>query len=305
MRVCSCGEMRADAAIGPEDTVVQPYDSVVYLWIDGVWDRGHLPLLLCFTAFVVTFITTRVITRMIRSGRGPFKDNVSASGVHVHHAVPGVFLLVIGAFTAIAVDLDSPFSLVAGLFVGIGTSLVLDEFALILHLEDVYWTDQGRVSVEIAGLAVACLGLMLIGANPLGFLNEERQTASVITIVSTIALHLGFIVLCVLKGKFRMALLGIFLPPVALIGAIRLALPGSRWARRWYSPKRLARAEARAARHAARWEPIMRSAGFGVAGTPADVEPGLASTGSEIPPMVLWMIEGQQRSWASPHHAAR
>ena len=109
----------------------------MYLWFENVWDRGDLPLLVCFAAFVVTFITTRAITRMIRSGRGPFKNNVSASGVHVHHAVPGVFLLVVGAFTAIVVDLDSPWSIVAGLFVGIGTSLLLDEFALILHLEDV------------------------------------------------------------------------------------------------------------------------------------------------------------------------
>ena len=177
----------------------------MYLWFENVWDRGDLPLLVCFAAFVVTFITTRAITRMIRSGRGPFKNNVSASGVHVHHAVPGVFLLVVGAFTAIVVDLDSPWSIVAGLFVGIGTSLLLDEFALILHLEDVYWTDKGRISVEIASLAVACLGLMLIGANPLGILDEEDQNVTVIGVVVTITLHLAFILICLLKGKYRIA----------------------------------------------------------------------------------------------------
>ena len=256
----------------------------MYLWFDDMLDRGHLPLLVCFAAFVVTFATTRAITRMIRSGRGPFKNNVSTSGVHVHHAVPGVILLVVGAFTAIVVDLDSPWSIVAGLLVGIGTSLVLDEFALILHLDDVYWTDKGQISVEIVSLAIACLGLMLVGANPLGVFNDEDQTVTVTSIVGTLTLHLLFIVVCVLKGKYRVALLGIFLPPLALIGAIRLALPGSRWARRWYSPRKLARAESRAAKHAARWEPIMKSAGYAVAGKPAEGETQLAPTASEMPP---------------------
>ena len=253
------------------------------LWFEGVWDRGTFPLLVCFAAFVVTFITTRAITRMIKSGRGPFKNNVSVSGVHVHHAVPGVYLLVVGAFTAIAVDLESPWSIVAGLFIGIGTSLLLDEFALILHLEDVYWTDKGRISVEIASLAVACLGLMLIGANPLGILDEEDQNVTAISLVVTLTLHLAFILICLLKGKYRIALLGIFIPPLTLIGAIRLALPTSRWARRWYSPRRLARARAWAAKHAARWEPIMRSAGYAAASKPTEPEFRVPPTATEKP----------------------
>ena len=243
----------------------------MYLWFDDLWDRGHLPLAVCFAAFIVTFAATRAITRLIRTGRGPFKNNVSASGVHVHHAVPGVFLMVVGAFAALAVDLYSPWSILAGIFVGVGTALVLDEFALILHLDDVYWSDKGRVSFEIVILAVACLGLMLVGANPLGALSEQAEPVSVISVVLTLALHAGFIVVCLLKGKYRMALIGIFLPPVALIGAIRLAKPGSWWARRWYSPKRLRRTEARSAKYAARWGSIMRSAGDAVAGKPTAV----------------------------------
>ena len=62
---------------------------------------GKLPLGLCFLAFVVTFVFTRTITRLIRDGRGPFRNNVTASGTHVHHAVPGLILLIVGAFTAI------------------------------------------------------------------------------------------------------------------------------------------------------------------------------------------------------------
>jgi hypothetical protein len=243
----------------------------VYLWFDDIWDRGHLPLAVCFAAFIVTFAATRLITRLIRTGRGPFTNNVSASGVHVHHAVPGVFLMVVGSFAALAVDLYSPWSILAGIFVGVGTALVLDEFALILHLDDVYWSDKGRVSFEIVVLAVACLGLMLVGANPLGALDEQAEPVSVISVLVTLGLHALFILVCLLKGKYRMALFGIFLPPVALIGAIRLAKSGSWWAQRWYSPKRLRRTEARAARYAARWGSIMTSAGDAVAGKPTSV----------------------------------
>ena len=50
--------------------------------------------------------------------------------------------------------------------IGIGTSLVLDEFALILHLSDVYWSEQGRVSIEVVSLAIAAMGLVLVGLQP-------------------------------------------------------------------------------------------------------------------------------------------
>ena len=80
------------------------YDQVVQegdWFYDNIVEPGKLPLLLCLGAFVVTFILTRVITRMIRAGVGPFKNNVSASGLHIHHAVPGILLLILGALMAI------------------------------------------------------------------------------------------------------------------------------------------------------------------------------------------------------------
>ena len=70
-------------------------------WHRDVIAAGKLPLMLCFLAFVVTFVLTRTITRMIRDGRGPFRNQVTASGTHIHHSVPGIILLIIGAFTAV------------------------------------------------------------------------------------------------------------------------------------------------------------------------------------------------------------
>ena len=71
-------------------------------WLTNWWDHevvgGHKgPLLLAFVAFVVTFLATRTITRLIRAGRGPF-HNMSSGGVHLHHSTPGTILLVTGAF---------------------------------------------------------------------------------------------------------------------------------------------------------------------------------------------------------------
>src|ERR1700752_4652395 len=136
-------------------------------WHRDVIAAGKLPLMLCFLAFVVTFVLTRTITRMIRAGHGPFRNQVTASGTHIHHSVPGMILLIIGAFTAVGGPGSLGWRSFAALAVGIGTSLVLDEFALILHLQDVYWSGEGQLSVEAVSLTAACLGLALVGFSPL------------------------------------------------------------------------------------------------------------------------------------------
>jgi hypothetical protein len=104
-------------------------------WHRDVIAAGKLPLMLCFVSFVVTFVSTRTITRLIRDGRGPFR-NVTAGGTHVHHSVPGIILLMIGAFTAVGGPGTLGWLSFSAIAIGIGTSLVLDEFALILHLQD-------------------------------------------------------------------------------------------------------------------------------------------------------------------------
>jgi hypothetical protein len=111
-------------------------------WHRDVIAADKLPPMLCFVSYVVTFASTRTITRLIRDGRGPFR-NVAVGG-------PGTLGWL--SFSAIAV--------------GIGTSLVLDEFAMILHLQDVYWSGEGQLSVEAVSLVAACLGLALVGFSP-------------------------------------------------------------------------------------------------------------------------------------------
>jgi hypothetical protein len=237
-------------------------------WRTYVVDAGKLPLMLCALAFVVTFVGTRVITRMIRAGRGPFRDNVSSGGTHVHHAVYGIVLLVTGALVAVGAGAGSSWRSLAGVLVGAGASLVLDEFALILHLQDVYWSQQGRLSVQVISLTAACLLFALIGVLPFGIDDSTRanQVANVLT--TGWILHAFLLLTCMAKGKYRTALFGVFLPVIAWVGAVRLGRPDSWYARRRYKPEKTAKAERRAERFDRRWDPIGdRLANF-VAGSP-------------------------------------
>jgi hypothetical protein len=225
-------------------------------WQHDVVEAGKLPLLLCSAAFVVTFLVTRGITRMIRAGRGPFRDNVSPSGTHVHHAVYGIVLLILGALVAVG-SAGSPYQELAAIAVGAGTSLVLDEFALILHLQDVYWTQEGRLSVEMVSLTAGCLMFALVGVLPFGIEDVKPAELTVRGGLATVTvLHAALVLVCAAKGKYRTALFGWFVPGIAWFGAFRLARPDSLWARHRYHGRKLAHAEQRAQRFDARWDPI-------------------------------------------------
>ncbi|MEV0576740.1 hypothetical protein [Streptomyces sp. NPDC050392] len=225
-------------------------------WFDrNIVEPGKLPLLLALTAFVLTFAITRVITRMIRAGKGPF-GNITPGGVHVHHVVPGVVLSVVGGFGAVASGKHGFAAGTCAVVFGMGAGLVLDEFALILHMDDVYWTEQGRQSVEVVILTAALVLLVLGGFSPLGVddLSDDQQQGR-LGVVLTLVVNFCFVLIALFKGKARMAVLGTLVPFVALIGAVRLARPTSMWAKRFYRNRHRARSKAvlRAYHHDVRW----------------------------------------------------
>jgi hypothetical protein len=245
---------------------------------------GKLPLLVSFAAFVVTFACTRLVTRLIRAGRGPFK-NVSAGGVHIHHSTPGIILLTVGAFASIGAPPREPWRELAGLLIGIGTSLVMDEFAMILHLEDVYWSSEGRVSVEMVSLTIACLGFVLVGSAPFGITGIGQVELTVrIGAIAGYAVNGALVVGCLLKGKYRTGLFGIFVPAVSLIGAVRLARPTSRWAKRFYDDKRVERATLRHQKFDARWDPVWDWFSNLIGGKPSEPDPTPASGATPAAP---------------------
>jgi len=225
-------------------------------WHRDIVEPGKAPLLLCLVAFIVTFLVTRTIVRLIRAGRGPF-GNVSAGGMHVHHVVPGTVLVVVGGLIALGAP-GGAWRGAAGIVFGIGAALVLDEFALILHLSDVYWAQAGRASVNAVLLAAGVMGCVLLGFSPLG-VNDVRhyEWAVRVEVMTIAAVSLLFVVISLLKGKYGMALLGVFLVPLALIGSVRLARPNSPWDH-WFYPAGSRKADRAAEREAQRPPLVVR-----------------------------------------------
>ncbi|MEV5973634.1 hypothetical protein [Streptomyces sp. NPDC051921] len=228
----------------------------------NIIEPGKLPTFLALTSFVLTFVVTRTVTRLIRAGKGPFR-NVSSGGVHIHHVVPGVVLTVLGGFGAVGSGRHGVGAAVFAVVFGIGAGLVLDEFALILHLDDVYWSDDGRKSVEVVVLTAALVLLALAGFSPLGVNDmsaEEKQDRA--TFILTLVLNFVLVLVTLFKGKFRMAVLGCLIPFVAIVGAVRLARPGSWWSRHLYTRRHRARARSRIRtyRHDKRWVRVRRRA---------------------------------------------
>ncbi|GLP81113.1 hypothetical protein [Mycobacterium antarcticum] len=237
-------------------------------WQADVVDGYKGPLLLSFTAFVVTFLTTRTITRLIRAGKGPFHD-VSSGGVHMHHSTPGVVLLIVGGFTGVGSPPLSVWTYLAALLVGVGASLVLDEFAMIFRLQDVYWSQEGQLSVNVVTLAGACVGLATVGVSPVQVRDLPPDIAAFrYAAVGVLLANFVLVAITALKGKYPTALLGVFLSPIAWVAAVRLARPTSPWARWRYSPRKRARAQRRAAAFDRRWAPVRRHWDDLIGGTP-------------------------------------
>ncbi|MFH8660521.1 hypothetical protein [Streptomyces afghaniensis] len=226
-------------------------------WLErNIIEPGKLPLLLALVSFVLTFLITRGITRLIRAGKGPFRNVSGSGGLHIHHVVPGVILTIIGGFGAVAGGQHGFGSALSAVIFGIGAGLVLDEFALVLHLADVYWTEAGRKSVEMVVLTASLVGLLLIGFSPLGVNDlSDDQEQNRATVIVNIVVNFVFALIALFKGKTRLAVFGVIVPVIALIGAVRLARPGSYWAKRFYRRRPRARAKSglRAYHHDRRW----------------------------------------------------
>jgi hypothetical protein len=221
-------------------------------WFDAQIVRtGRLPLFCFFVAFIAGFGFIRLSVRLIRAKVRWWPGDVSAGSVHVHHVVFGVVFMVIGGVGELAAPVHSldVRAALASVF-GLGTALVLDEFALILHLRDVYWTSAGRVSIDAVFIAAGITALLLLGASPVGVrsvtdyrrLPSTAEAVTVLVLSVTVLFVLAAVTL--LKGKVWTGVFGLFLPPLFIVGAIRLARPTSPWARWRYQkrPGKLAKA---------------------------------------------------------------
>jgi hypothetical protein len=138
-------------------------------------DAGQRSALLSWLSFATTFAAVRGITYSIRAGRGPF-HNISAGGEHLHHYMWGIGMLAgVGAVAVHGDELTRRHPAVA-ISYGSGLALIVDEFALLLDLQDVYWAKQGRISVDLGIGGIAAAGSYFAALPVLRSLRGRRRS---------------------------------------------------------------------------------------------------------------------------------
>jgi hypothetical protein len=130
---------------------------------DWIVDTGKQPELFLLLAFLLSFGFIRTSAHMIRAQVRWWPGNVQVGGTHVHHLVWGILTMLVAGYVAIAFSPGSPLREALAIVFGVGAGLTMDEFALWLHLEDVYWSEQGRTSIDAVIIAAAGGALVLLG----------------------------------------------------------------------------------------------------------------------------------------------
>jgi len=200
---------------------------------------GREALLLLLASSLITLIGARTWTRLARihgwrSGR--------LGDVHLHHLVIGIVLVLVTGMLDLSMRPGELGRELLAIVFGAGAALILDEFALSLHLRDVYWTAAGRRSLEISLMWILLGLLLLVGISPFG-IHDRSEIPRLVGFV-IVAVNILLSLITCLKGKLVLGLLSIFLPPVGVAGAIRLARPGSIWGSVFYRNDAAKRARA-------------------------------------------------------------
>ncbi|WP_062213207.1 hypothetical protein [Demequina oxidasica] len=234
-------------------------------YTDNILDTGRAPALWLLIGFIVTFAVTRAITRKIRGDqnrpaedkatdeKGGLLSDIHIGGVHIHHQVWGILLVLVTGTLQFRYAPEHPWAEVLAALFGAGAALALDEFALWLHLDDVYWSNEGRKSIDailVAGVLAAAL-LIQVSPGDLGKAADESRWV----FVAGLIIHVTYVIITLLKGKLLFGLVGFLVPFIGIVGAIRLAKPTSFWARRFYGERKLARANSRfSEQYQQRWD---------------------------------------------------
>jgi hypothetical protein len=216
------------------------------------WDRisEHelQGLYLVLIGFLLSFAFIRMSTRLMRSPKVPWWPGsiVSDSGVHLHHLVFGIVTMMAAGAGGFAAFGNSPWTEICAFAFGIGAGLTIDEFALWVYLDDVYWAKEGRSSIDATVIAAALMLLALLGFTP--FTIEEGSVEAILGTALSALVVFVMVAICFAKGRIMHGCIGFFIFPIALYGTCRLGKPNSAWARRRYGerrPKKQAHAEAR------------------------------------------------------------
>jgi hypothetical protein len=216
-------------------------------WNEHILANNRQGVFLVLVGFILSFAFIRMSTRLMRSPKVPWWPGsvVSDSGVHLHHLVFGIVAMMIAGTLGFAAHGESPYAEICGFLFGVGAGLTIDEFALWVYLDDVYWAEEGRSSIDATVIAAAAMGLVVMGVNPLDTGTDSEGWLALI--VSGLLLVL-VVSICFFKGRRLHGIIGFFIFPVALYGACRIGKPDSAWARRRYGkrkPKKRVKSEGR------------------------------------------------------------
>jgi hypothetical protein len=247
---------------------------------DNLVQHEEQGIFLVLVGFILSFALIRMSTRIIRSESVSWwPGNIeSEGGVHVHHLVFGIVTMLVFGALGFAFLGNSPVVEICAFGFGVGAGLTIDEFALWVHLEDVYWAEEGRSSIDATVIAAAAMLLVLLGISP--FAVETGSVGAVLSSILGAAIVFLLVAICFAKGRVLHGTVGFFVLPVAIYGAWRIGKPGSAWARRRYGerrPKKQAKADARFApdRRTERFKNAFRDI---VGGKPSE---GLTAVGEE------------------------
>jgi hypothetical protein len=207
--------------------VEQLFDDIARAYDHRIQAPGKELHFLVLIAFVCSFGFIRTSAHMIRAQVSWWPGNVETkSGTHIHHLVWGILLILSMGYLGIAADLGSPWEELVAILFGIGMGLTLDEFALWLNLEDVYWQAKGRQSIDAVIITASLLVIALLGLQfwidvwdaVLAMLGFARGSSWIAIPIQVAGVALA--VVCFRRGRKLAGLFGLFVPLVALIGAL-------------------------------------------------------------------------------------
>lgn len=218
--------------------------SIGSVYREGIVEAGKEPAFLFLVAFLASFAFIRTSAHMIRAQVSWWPGNLEVGGTHIHHMFWGILTLMVAGWIGIAIDPGSPGRELVAVAFGIGTGLTLDEFALWLDLKDVYWSKEGRKSIDAVIVAAILAGFGALGFSVWADLASDVERAIVATAGAFGLLNLALVAVNFAKEKLAVGVIGLFVPVVSLVGALRLARPSSPWAR-LYGPEKRRRAAER------------------------------------------------------------
>ncbi len=205
----------------------QFWDDITRAYDQHIQVPGKETHFLILIAFALSFAFIRTSTHMIKAQVSWWPGNVETkSGMHIHHLVWGILLLMVMGYLGIATAIPDPWFELVAIGFGIGMGLTLDEFALWLNLEDVYWEKQGRQSIDAVVVTLVLLFVTLLG---LRFWTDVYDAVLVLTgaprgnewVAIPIQLAgVALAVVCFKRGRKMAGIVGVFIPLVALIGAV-------------------------------------------------------------------------------------